>query len=110
MRVHSFSTTVSTAALLALGAWAPSYSQQFSKDSLAPYIPSPQEVVDRMLSAARVKPGEMVRSEEHTSELQSLRYLLCRLLLEKRAVTCRQRSIFTGHWRACPPHRSDVPM
>ena len=60
MRVHSFSTTVSTAALLALGAWAPSYSQQFSKDSLAPYIPSPQEVVDRMLSAARVKPGEMV--------------------------------------------------
>lgn len=38
----------------------PAYSQQFSKESLAPYIPSPQEVVDRMLSAARVKPGEMV--------------------------------------------------
>ena len=46
--------------LLALAAWAPAYSQQFSKDNLAPYIPSPQEVVDRMLSAARVKPGEMV--------------------------------------------------
>lgn len=59
MRVQTFSTTVS-AALLALGAWAPSYSQQFSKDSLAPDIPSPQEVVDRMLTAARVKPGEMV--------------------------------------------------
>src|SRR5205814_8462692 len=27
------------------------------------------------------------RSEEHTSELQSLRHLVCRLLLEKRKVT-----------------------
>src|SRR5262245_62363768 len=28
--------------------------------------------------------GEDVRSEEHTSELQSLRHLVCRLLLEKK--------------------------
>src|SRR5258705_12888313 len=28
--------------------------------------------------------GAMVRSEEHTSELQSLRHLVCRLLLEKK--------------------------
>src|SRR5687767_4939517 len=28
--------------------------------------------------------GAMVRSEEHTSELQSLAYLVCRLLLEKK--------------------------
>src|ERR1039458_3689495 len=27
--------------------------------------------------------GRVVRSEEHTSELQSLRHLVCRLLLEK---------------------------
>src|SRR2546425_6192519 len=27
---------------------------------------------------------ELVRSEEHTSELQSLAYLVCRLLLEKK--------------------------
>src|SRR5947199_5578471 len=27
---------------------------------------------------------EIVRSEEHTSELQSLRHLVCRLLLEKK--------------------------
>src|SRR5262245_66465052 len=27
---------------------------------------------------------EVVRSEEHTSELQSLRHLVCRLLLEKK--------------------------
>src|SRR2546425_5183437 len=29
-------------------------------------------------------PGERRRSEEHTSELQSLAYLVCRLLLEKK--------------------------
>src|SRR5262245_63632566 len=28
--------------------------------------------------------GNRVRSEEHTSELQSLRHLVCRLLLEKK--------------------------
>src|SRR5947199_6682774 len=29
------------------------------------------------------------RSEEHTSELQSLRHLVCRLLLEKKKITSR---------------------
>jgi len=47
-------------ALVGLAACPAGHSQQFSKDNLAPYIPSPQEVVDRMLSAARVKPGEVV--------------------------------------------------
>src|SRR5947209_19484444 len=30
------------------------------------------------------QPGEGARSEEHTSELQSRQYLVCRLLLEKK--------------------------
>src|SRR2546425_5096076 len=30
----------------------------------------------------------LLRSEEHTSELQSLAYLLCRLLLAKKTTTC----------------------
>src|ERR1035441_6038363 len=34
--------------------------------------------------AGELIPAEEVRSEEHTSELQSLRQLLCRLLLEKK--------------------------
>src|SRR5258705_4554937 len=51
--------------------------------------------------------GNFMRSEEHTSELQSLRHLVCRLLLEKKKI------ITTGHshgqhlvcrWRACSPH------
>src|ERR1035438_6432793 len=34
--------------------------------------------------AGGVEEGRSKRSEEHTSELQSLRHLVCRLLLEKR--------------------------
>src|SRR3712207_8642995 len=37
------------------------------------------------------KPGE--RSEEHTSELQSRQYLVCRLLLEKKKKTIRDTSV-----------------
>src|ERR1035441_11047413 len=32
------------------------------------------------------------RSEEHTSELQSLRHLVCRLLLEKKQTALRKRT------------------
>src|SRR5262249_57228829 len=42
---------------------------------------------------AEVGPAKAtVRSEEHTSELQSLTNLVCRLLLEKKNRTCRPRS------------------
>src|SRR3989441_7369985 len=42
--------------------------------------------------------GEDVRSEEHTSELQSLAYLVCRLLLEKKKnQTATSRLL--GVWR-----------
>src|SRR2546425_5108248 len=33
--------------------------------------------------------GKLVRSEEHTSELQSLAYLVCRLLLEKKKLNAK---------------------
>src|SRR2546423_10496056 len=36
------------------------------------------------------------RSEEHTSELQSLAYLVCRLLLEKKNTQCLT-NIYTHH-------------
>src|SRR2546422_1540005 len=36
--------------------------------------------------ADRVKPAEVMRSEEHTSELQSRLHLVCRLLLEKKKI------------------------
>src|SRR5258707_2250302 len=40
-----------------------------------------------LLQSGRMQPsviGTRVRSEEHTSELQSRQYLVCRLLLEKK--------------------------
>src|SRR3712207_7049755 len=40
---------------------------------------------ERLGEAARGRPKPLVpRSEEHTSELQSRQYLVCRLLLEKK--------------------------
>src|SRR5205823_13567376 len=41
---------------------------------------------DRLLVeiAQRLRASDLHRSEEHTSELQSLAYLVCRLLLEKK--------------------------
>src|SRR2546423_10430820 len=52
-------------------------------------IGSNGDVYDRYL----VRMEEMrqsIRSEEHTSELQSLAYLVCRLLLEKKKTTTAQ--------------------
>src|SRR5947209_17293361 len=37
------------------------------------------------------------RSEEHTSELQSRQYLVCRLLLEKKKPVRRRRDQFDSH-------------
>src|SRR2546423_5415033 len=47
----------------------------------------------------------VVRSEEHTSELQSLAYLVCRLLLEKKkqkpaSLLLRDESLIPGHTRS----------
>src|SRR2546425_5012966 len=39
------------------------------------------------------------RSEEHTSELQSLAYLVCRLLLEKKKKKLKEKRI--NHIRTC---------
>src|SRR5436853_4875217 len=44
------------------------------EDKIVPYVTPPEILV----------PGKPLRSEEHTSELQSLRHLVCRLLLEKK--------------------------
>src|SRR5437870_11054513 len=41
----------------------------------------------------RIERGEFVRSEEHTSELQSRGHLVCRLLLEKKKKQDRKKRI-----------------
>src|SRR5256885_4272684 len=52
-------------------------------------LPQPREVVRtpfarRRIACLRHERGERLRSEEHTSELQSPCNLVCRLLLEKK--------------------------
>src|SRR3712207_8545330 len=41
--------------------------------------------------------GQGLRSEEHTSELQSRQYLVCRLLLEKKKYTSTSQSPLYPH-------------
>src|SRR2546425_6996708 len=45
---------------------------------------SPHSTYLHRSSSSVLHCGSTVRSEEHTSELQSLAYLVCRLLLEKK--------------------------
>src|SRR5687767_15483997 len=54
--------------------------------------------VRRRIPCAALRRGFTVRSEEHTSELQSLAYLVCRLLLEKK------KTVSAG--RATRPHQT----
>src|SRR3712207_7609342 len=49
----------------------------------------------------RVRPAGYDRSEEHTSELQSRQYLVCRLLLEKKKRYVSSRIVSTTGLPAC---------
>src|SRR2546425_9778759 len=60
-----------------LQAWAP-HGFQVSTPDIQDLDPKPS------LEEGAHEPGPDERSEEHTSELQSLAYLVCRLLLEKK--------------------------
>src|SRR3712207_7548433 len=53
----------------------------------------PGRVVLRDPDFADADPGDDPRSEEHTSELQSRQYLVCRLLLEKKKLTITFKSL-----------------
>src|SRR5437899_10029902 len=55
--------------------------------------PHRAEQLDERLELLR--PMGIQRSEEHTSELQSLRHLVCRILLEKKKTTTSHGAIHT---------------
>src|SRR3712207_7203722 len=57
------------------------------------HLPSPHLKFQRLLSKGLQRPVSDARSEEHTSELQSRQYLVCRLLLEK-----KKNHIFKIHY------------
>src|SRR5262245_63382525 len=53
-----------------------------SRNDIAAEIPRAANAPPRSIEKKK-----LIRSEEHTSELQSLRHLVCRLLLEKKKKT-----------------------
>src|SRR3989441_6112443 len=59
-------------------------------------------VVDRIIEQRLARRSDGTRSEEHTSELQSLAYLVCRLLLEKK------KNINLAHDELVPHQRHQV--
>src|SRR5262245_64089015 len=60
-------------------------------------LPGQEQGVRLLQPRALVR--EVVRSEEHTSELQSLRHLVCRLLLEKKKSRVSARRLTTKKHR-----------
>src|SRR2546430_9410455 len=65
--------------------------------------------VERINVPAKVRSRSALRSEEHTSELQSQSNLVCRLLLEKKKTTQRGRSWPTAAPPAAPAvHRPEL--
>src|SRR5437899_7251199 len=62
-------------------------------DTLRTNFPSDQ--ISQMFALANG-----IRSEEHTSELQSLRHLVCRLLLEKKKTSHRHRLVYLMNRRS----------
>src|SRR3712207_7882603 len=55
--------------------------------AVGPALAGWQEVAPRD-QVEHVPPGAVRRSEEHTSELQSRQFLVCRLLLDKKKIIC----------------------
>src|SRR5687767_15637490 len=59
-------------------------SQNSLKEMIMAKFETAQTEVFNYLQLSTSKVSLTIRSEEHTSELQSLAYLVCRLLLEKK--------------------------
>src|SRR5947209_12479917 len=77
---RSGNTSRDVLALQAAGA------QKSSKKQLAVSFHNPPTIASMfaILTLGRFQEPYLARSEEHTSELQSRQYLVCRLLLEKK--------------------------
>src|SRR5687767_15493040 len=63
-----------------------------------------------MTAAGDAEAGNTARSEEHTSELQSLAYLVCRLLLEKKNLGPALLDLLCERVRAAPHVHALVPQ
>src|SRR3712207_8132711 len=74
----------------------PSWRSSSRQSSNDPATRKTRAPYDRAGAAARSSDGQkMTRSEEHTSELQSRQYLVCRLLLEKKTTVAVEANTYT---------------
>src|SRR2546425_3753727 len=62
----------------------PGPPQGKAKNYFLPFLAGAAGAATGAADASGATSGSLMRSEEHTSELQSLAYLVCRLLLEKK--------------------------
>src|SRR3712207_7347091 len=79
------------------------YTTLFRSRRAGADVPGPRRRPQPQLRRAVGRPGHgahahrhvhLLRSEEHTSELQSRQYLVCRLLLEKKKKPCLPSVLF----------------
>src|SRR3712207_7361411 len=90
-RCRSHSAQLSGRATFAGGRWKRSIACRSSVGVGALQRRSPASSTHRPPASAGAAPT--ARSEEHTSELQSRQYLVCRLLLEKQNLTTYPQSL-----------------
>src|SRR3712207_7789172 len=89
------------------------YTTLFRSSSAAPPNPRPPDSSVSASLRSSVTPSSLTeesrspRSEEHTSELQSRQYLVCRLLLEKKKPTISPPPIPIYRLR---PYASTLPI
>src|ERR1035441_2267709 len=74
-------TSTLTAAGLAMLRW-PVMAGPFTREDFDRLVPADKKLRPEWVKSLFERGERTVRSEEHTSELQSLRHLVCRLLLE----------------------------
>src|SRR5947209_11281071 len=70
-----------------------------------PGSPAPGSPRSESVRCQTAAPSPLLRSEEHTSELQSRQYLVCRLLLEKKKDWAKQRALVIEMTRLAPLRR-----
>src|SRR5258705_8332315 len=78
----------------------PPRSTLFPYTTLFRSVPSRRspDIRSSRITSCKPRSSAILRSEEHTSELQSLRHLVCRLLLEKKQAKLDSRDVANAHY------------
>src|SRR5258707_4015401 len=79
------------------------YTTLFRSKPVDPYGRSRPFFETMLMKSFIFTQATWLRSEEHTSELQSRQYLVCRLLLEKKKTPSKTRPPYIKHLICGPP-------